>query len=436
MNTMRCEQCGRFVDGKPCPFCQSTRVRPLRPGETPTSPLETKSGEVPPPASPPASPVAPPTPRPRAFPALPPAKSEEKKAEPVRPARAAEENRPEPSRPVRSAEERVEPLPGMAPPPSPRADAIDDQRPSVRARVRPSARPDVPAPPQPVSPEVQDLEKFEAQLKEGFKAIVICGRGHSGKSEITSGFTRANTVFRGRAIVSTTRARSGNLYTVAGTGHNTVWFEVMNTRRKLVFLDPSGELYLALSPSERQRLRLPDVTAERLSFVRAASKRLAGIVLVVDLTRTLDDMSEAPWLDQELDLSYELSILRWLRRGKGAGVEQGEITARMASDLQGRPRLDVPVLTLFSKADLLGETTNELPLSFAQRKLQTLYGSILTHARHFRFDFVSTMQYDEKNDVNRQSPRPCGVLLPMEWLVGGPFRWLPSLPTQWLGGGS
>ena len=46
---MKCEQCGRLVDDKPCPFCQSTRVRELRPGEavtveappTPPAPVHT-----------------------------------------------------------------------------------------------------------------------------------------------------------------------------------------------------------------------------------------------------------------------------------------------------------------------------------------------------------------------------------------------------------
>src|SRR5258706_366077 len=45
MNTMRCEQCGRFVDGKPCPFCQSTRVRPLNPGEKPSDPVDAAKPE-------------------------------------------------------------------------------------------------------------------------------------------------------------------------------------------------------------------------------------------------------------------------------------------------------------------------------------------------------------------------------------------------------
>ena len=31
--------------------------------------------------------------------------------------------------------------------------------------------------------------------------------------------------------------------------------------------------------------------------------------------------------------------------------------------------------------------------------------------------------------------QPHGVLLAMEWLLNSPPRWLPPLPTSWLGGG-
>src|SRR5258706_15174522 len=147
MNTMRCEQCGRLVDGKPCPFCQSTRVRPLRPGETTTSPLETASTDAPP------VPAVPATPRPRAVPELPPAKSDgERNAEPGRPARTAEERRPEPPRPVKAEEKKVEPPRGTGLALPPRADALDDQPASSRERARLAAPPDVPA--QPARPAV------------------------------------------------------------------------------------------------------------------------------------------------------------------------------------------------------------------------------------------------------------------------------------------
>jgi hypothetical protein len=417
MNTMRCEQCGRFVDGKPCPFCQSTRVRPVKPGETPSSPLDSSSAE-------PAQQSA----------TLQTVKPfEEKKAEPPRSPRPVEERKVDPPRGTALA------LP-------PLDNVVDDEPVTALDRPRSAPLPTRDTPPSPsaaVPPpraakpaEIRNLAEFEAMLTvEGFQAIVICGLGKSGKSEIASGFTRANSAFRLKATVGTMPGSSDVPYALGGTAPGEVWFQPLNTPRKLAFLDPSGEFFRMMSPSERRRLRLPDVTPEYFDFVRVAVQRLAGIVLVVDLTRVLDDMAESPWLSQEHDLAYTLAALRWLRRDKRAAVEHLGVTSLIASRVESLRRLDVPVLVLFSKADRLEDKmTNEAPYSFARRRLTTLFGAVHTHARRYRFDFASTMRF--VNGVDRQAPRPCGVLLPMEWLVNSPFRWLPSLPTRLLAGGA
>jgi GTP-binding protein EngB required for normal cell division len=357
-------------------------------------------------------------------------------AEPVPPAelRPIATPVPPPLKPVEANDDAnpVPPLPLLRE----EAEVGPPQRERSRPAItQPDGAPQPPAPPVAKAPEIRNLAEFEALLTvEKFESIVICGLGKSGKSEIANGFTRANVAFRQRATVSTTRASSGGAYSLGGTAPDEVWFEILNTRRKLVFLDPSGEFFMKISPTERQRLRLPDITPEYFQFVRVAVQRLAAVVLVVDLTRTLDDMADSPWRNQEIDLDYTLAALRWLRHDKAAAVEQLGVTSLMASRLPTLPRLDVPVLVLFSKADKLGELTNELPSSFARRKLPTLFGSIRTHARRYRFDFVSTMR--EVNGVDRQAPRPCGVLLSMEWLISDPFRWMPSLPTRFLQGGS
>ena len=52
MQTMKCESCNRLVDDKPCPFCQSILVRPLKPGEvvdalvTPARPEQPRSEKI------------------------------------------------------------------------------------------------------------------------------------------------------------------------------------------------------------------------------------------------------------------------------------------------------------------------------------------------------------------------------------------------------
>ncbi len=375
MNNFKCDNCSRFVDEVPCPFCQSTRVRPLRPGEAPP---EEGFVIVTPPVS------APPPPEPEAPP----------------------------------------PSPPPPPPPS--------QEPPQPAAPRPA--PPQPPPTQPARKQVVGLEEFDALLKAGFKAIVICGTGGSGKSEIATGFTRANTVFRGRAQVSIAGAQSGTLYAAAGTAPGHVWFEVANTRRKRVFLDPSGEFFKALSPTERQRLRLGDVSEDYFDFVRSAVQKLAGIVLVVDLTKTIDAFADAPWRNQEIDLDFTLAAIRWMRHDKEARIEGLSVERNIAARAPSLRKLDVPVLVLFSKADLLPDDYSVEPaLDFARTRLPHLHASLLTHARRFRFEFAHTMLGE--GESARRETRPCGVLLSMEWLLSDPFRWLPSLPTRWLGGG-
>ena len=226
---------------------------------------------------------------------------------------------------------------------------------------------------------------------------------------------------------------SGQMYTLGGTVPNEVWFQPINARRKLVFLDPSGEFFRQLSPTERQRLKLPDVTPEHFQFVESAVKHLAAVVLVVDLTNTLDGLAATPWLNQEIDLDYTLGAIRFLRHDRNPELENVSVSSLIAARLPRLPRLDVPVLVLFSKADMLGELTNELPLRFARRRLPRLHASLRTHARRFRFDFVHTMR-NESKDVDVPVERPCGVLLSMEWLLTDPFRWMPSLPTRFLEG--
>jgi hypothetical protein len=402
---MKCDQCGRLVDDKPCPFCQSTRVRELKPGE---------EGYVAVPAPAPAQPPPPPPPREKIF--EPPRRQSVTAPKPP-PPRAERPRTPPP--PPKTAPADGEGAVWGTPPTTPRPEP---------APQRPAAAPDSKA------REIRGLAEFEALLNvEHFSSVIVCGMGKSGKSEIASGFTRANTFFRGRTQTMTLRSMSGQMYSLGGTAPREVWFQPINTGRKLVFLDPSGEFFDRISPTTRQRLNLPDVTPDHFQFVRSAVGKLAAVVVVFDLTRTLDGMSKTPWLDQEIDLDFMLGAIRLLRHDKSPDIENVNISTLIAARLPRLPRLDVPVLVLFSKADMLGELTNEAPLRFARRRLPRLHASLRTHARRFRFDFVNTMR-NESKDVDVQVERPCGVLLSMEWLLTDPFRWMPKLPTRFLEG--
>jgi GTP-binding protein EngB required for normal cell division len=331
----------------------------------------------------------------------------------------------------RNAADLAAATPPVVTPPMATPETVPAPRP---ARVRPP-RPVEPAAPTDSAPpqerEIVGLTEFRSLLDRDFRAVVVCGLPGTGKSQIVNAFTKANTIYRGRAQFAMQRATLRTDHALGSTLAQEVWYQVADDRH--VFLDPSGEFFRALSLEERQRLRLPDVTDEYFDFVRDAVQKLAGIVLVVDLFGGGTKIDRSGWRAQENDLTFVLPVLRWLRFEKEPRPPGVGVSINIAARVQRLPRLDVPVLVLFSKADRLDTLTNQVPLDFARRNLPTLHGALLTHTKRFRFDFCHTMV--RSGDGDRAVDRPCGVLLSMEWLLDGRFRWLPRLSTPSLGGG-
>jgi hypothetical protein len=209
---------------------------------------------------------------------------------------------------------------------------------------------------------------------------------------------------------------------------NEVWYQVVAGQDKRVFIDPSGEFFATLSPYKRARLQLPDLTARDFDFMRRTVEQLAGIVLVFDLTRVLDIDSDAAWRDQENDFHFLLAALRWLRfDGKEPKREIGT-TAAIAAYANSLPRIDVPILVTFTKADKLGDFTLDVPVEFARHRLPVLHGALRTHASRYHYDFCHTML--STNTGDRPVERPMGVLLAFEWLLNPPFRWMPRMGTE------
>lgn len=312
--------------------------------------------------------------------------------------------------------------PGPRPAPSARPAASQTQETADEAEVIPQSQ----------VKKIVGLDQFVGMLNSGRKAIVICGTGQSGKSEIANAFIRAMAVYRGRSEVRTLRTQSTNPYVLGGTNPDEVWFQPAGEHH--VFLDPYGEFYSWLAPGYRQQLNLPDFTDEDFNFLRAAINRLAGLVLVFDLTKVASDADHSMWQQQEDDFNFFLAAIRWLRfRKPGDSTELG-MTNTIADQFAKKPKLDVPVLVLFSKADMLDDTyTYQQPLAFARGYLPRLHGALMTHARWFRFDFCHTMERIGAGD--QAVERPVGVLLSMEWLLQSRSRWLPRLSTITLGGG-
>jgi hypothetical protein len=312
--------------------------------------------------------------------------------------------------------------PGTIPPPPP-----------PPAQVAPP--PPIEAPPQPVAdsatrPSIRGLDEFNALLGEGREAIIICGGPQTGKSEIAAGLIRALALDRGQAELPMLRSSSKSLFTLGATNPGEIWYQ--GAGKNHVFLDPSGEFFRRLSPTYRRELGISgDIPEEYFDFVRSAVAKLGGLVLVLDLTHEDDDLSA--WRSQEMELGFILAALRWLRFDKSSRPQALGLTDTIASRVARLPRLDVPVLVLFSKGDRLDRYTIQVPLQFARTHLPNLHGSLLTHARRFHYDFCHTMERVGAGD--RAVERPCGVLLSMEWLLDRRFRWVPRLPSAWLGGG-
>jgi GTP-binding protein EngB required for normal cell division len=285
------------------------------------------------------------------------------------------------------------------------------------------------------APKVVNLDDFEKLLKKGVKAVVICGGSNTGKSEIAHGFTRARKRYRGRATALTLGMQAGVRYDIAlgGTEPGTVWYQLIDGRR--AFLDPSGEFFQRFSPTYRRAMGLGDITETHFDFVRSAVRKLAGVVVVFDLTNPADPDADEPWAEQETIVGFTLDVIRWLRYDKRVHYKDLDLMTRMSLFLEKKKKkLDVPVLVLFSKADQLAEFTNEHPLVLLKRELSTLHAALLTNVRKFRVDYVNTMVRGD-DGIDRPAKYPCGVLLPVEWLFGGSFRWLRPLPTSILGGG-
>jgi GTP-binding protein EngB required for normal cell division len=318
--------------------------------------------------------------------------------------------------------------------PQPKAEPLQPFRPRPTPKPAPAAPP--PQPAEPTPEKIRGLREFEALLDRKMKAVIICGDSGTGKSEIVFGFLRALNIHRGEAQIMNLRAPDRKPGVLSGTAPDEIWHQVVDDKRG--FLDPSGEFFKQLSPEERRQNVLPDVTDGHFDFVKKAITHLAGVVLVVDLTRMLSLGDYSAWKRQEDDLNFVLTALRFLRYDKKkTRPEAIGFSVNMAQMVKKMPRIDKPVLVLFSKADQLTQYTNQTPFDLARRYLPTLHGALMTHAKRFRYDFCHTMLHVGPKDDREVDP-PCGVLLSMEWLLRDPFRWLPfqfSTSSVFIGGG-
>jgi hypothetical protein len=222
-------------------------------------------------------------------------------------------------------------------------------------------------------------------------------------------------------------------------------------------MDAAGERFRQLYPALRATR---SIGVEQIEFLKHISKRLGGVILLLDLRRLWGpEQANDPANSRQVEiLAWVLTLLRWLRccgNYKAGPVTLEEHVNRTVMRL--RRRLDIPVQILFSKADGLGGLVvpqnrklqwlrqeqaadrvlypaGEDPLLLAYHALPELFEAVTKHANHFRFDFVHAMVADPDTQ-EIVDPNACGVTLSLQWLLDSTWRqpW-PMIPTRhWLG---
>jgi len=366
-----------------------------------------------------------------------------------RPADEEEEERrgaARPDEPGRAAERSETPSPTAVPP-----------RPPAPAPPAPTAEPAAAAAPagtpEPAADEwarpaaaagsrtsFEGLRQVEQYVAEGYEIFLIVGIGGVGKTELLhasrqgaflSAFGRGQRQ-GGRAQ----RTALGTLQThpfAAG-------------RRKVVFVDASGEDFAALYPALQ---RVGAVGPEQVAFLQLVARNLAGLVLLLDLDKLWRSREENPSDPHQQEiLAWILELVRWLRLG--TPYAPGAIPFQEHVDRQVRTldrRLDVPVQVLFSRADELGGLTlserpgeawmhqggaggperrlyplGESPLLLAWHRLPVLWEALVTHVRWFRVDFAHSLTLDAAGAVADETPN--GVLYSLGWVLQRHWRWL------------
>jgi hypothetical protein len=308
------------------------------------------------------------------------------------------------------------------------------------------------SPPSPEALEEGQLQ-LERYVKDGYAVYLVAGVSGVGKTEMLLSLQRQQAVLREGTFLAPREGRTGGAMPTAPRSLRC--FPMYVRGRKVVLVDASGVHFQRLYPY----LRDTAVSAVELGFLQLMTDNLRGVALLIDL-RALWQAGSENWagLLQVEVATWILMLLRWLRYHNGPHDDGLPFELLVDRKLRVmRQRLKVPVLVLFSRADeLVGLEVPPIPegafrpmqvpkgaprllipaledpLLLAYHCLPMLFGSLLTHCDHFRFDFIHSLFLDPVTKLVAQRS-PCGVRMSLGWLVDADWSW-PAVPSRtWIG---
>lgn len=302
------------------------------------------------------------------------------------------------------------------------------------------------------------VEDVKSHLAKGYDLLGLAGYSGSGKTH----FLRALSLLlkkQGFEVADWERMRRSR---VPGLSEATVYdYPVSGPNdEKWVFVDAGGELYA--------RLRLNDwELADDSAALLHSLYHCRGLFLLLHLQPGHFRLGSAGihrWMSEEErqrdaevqaaqeELEFFDHLLLFLRAlqaedGKVETLvvrcsEAGTLDKALRPYRDDSPKLNLPVQVLFTQADTFGDGRFEVAeavhlsprkstvgvASFVARRLPMLFGTLLQHARRFRFDFVQSYEENqvEAPDGTRQTiPEwalddellSCGALPALEFLV-------------------
>ncbi len=297
--------------------------------------------------------------------------------------------------------------------------------PTQAARVRPAQA----VPDEEYGEIVTDIRQY---LAEGFDMFGLVGAAGSGK---THSLKALSTLLSHLGMDSRNTENSGRGQTFsAKTGTHTYFG---SKGQKWVFADIGGELYSCLNRNDWARYRSNEI---------GQLSQCKGLFMYLHLNRShfakrTDDFRYLARdyenvVGQQREAQEELEFFgRFLLFLRALEVEHGDVERVIArcqrsSSLEGglleyraiAPLLEIPVMFFFTKADLHEEEEMEvanglymrprnLPMStaaFVARYLPTLFVSLVTQVRSFKFDFIQS--YEVRDSGRREGGKP--VMLP------------------------